>query len=303
MSLKKIIEDLDLQIVYESSEIDSIKVVAEEVNRPGLQLAGYFKKFAYERIQIIGNVEWYYLSSLDKSIKYERLSEILKYDIPCVIMARDLEYSKDFYSLAQSYDRTLLKTGLETTKFINKLLNYLDYQLSAEDTVHGVLIEVYGMGVLIIGDSGIGKSETALELIKKGHRLVSDDSVDIKKSAGRLIGRSPQITQHFMEIRGLGILDIERLYGVGAVKEKEFIDLVVQLEKWDESKEYDRLGLDEQYIEILDVKVPLVVTPVKPGRNLSMLVEVAAKNTRQKRLGYNAALNLSRRIESYIKEK
>ena len=228
---------------------------------------------------------------------------MLSYPIPAMIFSRNLEVFPEVIELAKKYNRTILRTDITTSKLVNKLINYLDFVLAPSMLVHGVLVEVYGLGILIIGESGVGKSETALELIKRGHRLVADDVVEIRKIEGELRGQSPQLVRYFMEIRGIGILDIERLYGVGAIKREEFIDLVIELEFWEEGKEYDRLGLDEVYTELLGKKVPKLTIPVRPGRNTAMIVEVAARNLRQKMLGYNAAEELSRRIREYNKNK
>ncbi len=283
IGLDKIINDLDLEIIYKAKNIDDVRIAASEINRPGLQLAGYMDKFAYERLQILGNVEWHYCNDLSKNILYSRFEEMFKQPIPALIISRDMEVFPEIIELGQRYNRSILRTSYSTTKFINILINYLDYELAPETTVHGVLVEVYGMGILIMGKSGVGKSETALELIKRGHRLVADDVVEIKQVENRLSGEAPDVIRHFMEVRGIGILDIERLYGVGAVKKSEFIDLIIELEFWDEEKEYDRVGLDEEYMKLLDIKVPKLIIPVRPGRNLAMIVEVAARNTRQKK--------------------
>lgn len=303
ITLDKLVEDLNMEIVYRADDIEDVKITASEVNRPGLQLSGYFDKFAYKRVQIIGNVEWHYCNSLAKDVRYNRLQQIFSYGFPAMIISRDLTVFPEVLKLAFEYNRTILRTKLPTTKFINVLINYLDYTLAPETTVHGVLVEVYGMGILLTGESGVGKSETALELIKRGHRLVADDAVEIKKVDEGLRGEAVDLIRHFMEIRGIGILDIERLYGVGAVKKSEFVDLVIELEFWDDSKEYDRVGLDEEYIELLGTKIPKLVIPVRPGRNLAMIVEVAARNTRQKKLGYNAAIELDSRIKKQINQR
>ena len=303
IGLDKIINDLDLEIIYKAKNIDDVRIAASEINRPGLQLAGYMDKFAYERLQILGNVEWYYCNDLSKNILYSRFEEMFKQPIPALIISRDMEVFPEIIELGQRYNRSILRTSYSTTKFINILINYLDYELAPETTVHGVLVEVYGMGILIMGKSGVGKSETALELIKRGHRLVADDVVEIKQVENRLSGEAPDVIRHFMEVRGIGILDIERLYGVGAVKKSEFIDLIIELEFWDENKEYDRVGLDEEYMELLNIQIPKLVIPVRPGRNLSMIVEVAARNTRQKKLGYNAAIELNNKIRTHMDEQ
>lgn len=303
IKLGKIIDDLGLRVVYKGDDYREKKITGREVNRPGLQLAGYFKKFAYERLQIIGNVEWYYCEGMDSRTRYNSLEGIFKYDIPAVIVSRNLPIFPEILSLAEKYKRTILSVDESTTKFISKLLNYLSYELSPETRVHGVLIEVYGVGTLIMGKSGVGKSETALELIKRGHRLIADDAVELKRIDNRLRGEAPNLIRHFMEIRGIGILDIERLYGVGAVKESEYLDLIVEMEYWDEDKEYDRIGIDDEYMELLGVEVPRLVIPVQPGRNLAMIVEVAARNTRQKNLGYNAARTLDDKIKGEINKR
>ena len=303
ITLDKLIKDLKLEILYKSNDIEEVKISGSDINRPGLPLAGYFDKFAYERLQIIGKVEWHYCNSLEEDIRYERLERIFAYPFPAMIISRNLPVFPEMTKLANRYNRTILRTELSTTKFINTLINHLDYILAPETTVHGVLIEVYGMGILLMGKSGVGKSETALELIKRGHRLVADDAVEIKRVEEGLRGEAPDLIRHFMEIRGIGILDIERLYGVGAVKKNEFIDLVMELEFWDESKEYDRVGLDEDFIELLGMKIPKLIIPVRPGRNLAMIVEVAARNTRQKKLGYNAAVELNNKIKEQIRQR
>lgn len=303
VTIDKLIEDLELEIIYEADGMERVKISASEVNRPGLPLAGYMDVFAYDRLQIIGKVEWCYCNSLDYELRFKRFEQLFSYPIPAIIFSRGLEVFPEVIELAQKYNRTVLKTEITTTKLVNRLINYLDYVLAPEMIVHGVLVEVYGLGILITGESGVGKSETALELIKRGHRLVADDVVEIKKVEGELRGQSPEVVRYFMEIRGIGILDIERLYGVGAIKSEEFIDLVIELEFWDSKKEYDRLGLDEVYIELLGEKVPKLTIPVRPGRNIAMIVEVAARNARQKMLGYNAAEELSKKIREQNKKK
>lgn len=303
VTLEKLINDLQLEVVYKADNIEEVKIMKSDVNRPGLQLAGYFDHYAYERLQVIGNVEWYFFNSLDPKIRLERMEKLLSYPIPAIIVAAGLEVFPEMIRFAKEKNRTILRTNLSTTKFINVLIDNLDYNLAPEITVHGVLVEVYGLGVLLLGKSGVGKSETALELIKRGHRLIADDAVEIKRVDDDIRGTAPELIRHFMEIRGIGILDIERLYGVGAVKKWEFIDMVIELEFWDESKEYDRVGLDEEYIEILGIKVPKLVIPVRPGRNTATIVEVAARNNRQKLLGYNAAKELDDRLMTHIEKR
>ena len=301
--LEQIIKDLDWEIVYAADNIDEVKIYSSEIIRPGLQMVGYYDKYSPERLQIMGSAEWYYYNELDSESRYKSIDKLFSYPIPCMVLTRDLPVFPELLELAKKQNRTILRTHKVTSKLINKFISYVDLMLAPEITLHGVLVEVYGMGVLIMGKSGVGKSETALDLVIRGHRLVSDDTVDIKMVEEGLRGEAPDLTRHFMEIRGIGILDIERLYGVSAVKHFEYIDLVVELETWDANKEYDRIGLDEEYMEILDVNVSKVTVPVRPGRNIGMIVEVAARNYRQKGLGYNAAKELNKRIKAKIENR
>ncbi|MTI47323.1 HPr(Ser) kinase/phosphatase [Sporosalibacterium faouarense] len=296
ITIDQFAEELDLEIIYRPDNPET-KITTSDLNRPGIQLTGYFEYFPHKRLQIIGKVEWNYLATLGDKEKERRIEEIFKYPIPGVVITRELEVYPEIIQMAKKYNRTILRTDIATTKFINKIINYLDDVFAPKTTMHGVLVEVFGMGVLILGKSGVGKSETALELVKRGHRLVADDAVEIKRiEDGILKGTSPELIRHFLEIRGIGIIDIKRLYGVGAVKTWEAIDLVIELEFWDEKKEYDRLGMDEQYAQILKVDIPKYVIPVKPGRNLAMIIEVAARNNREKQMGYNAAQELSNKV-------
>lgn len=301
VTLEEIKENLDLEMINKSSNFDDVKIYSTEISRPGLQLGGYFKKFAPERLQIMGSAEWHYYEELDSDLRYKRADDYFKYPIPALIISRDLEVFPQILELAKIHDITILRSPTVTSKLINQLTNYIDFQLASEIRLHGVFVEVYGVGVLIRGKSGVGKSETALDLVIRGHRLISDDTVIIKKTDDGLMGRSPKITRHFMEIRGLGILDIERLYGVGSVKNDEYINMIIQLEIWDQEKEYDRIGLDENFTEILGQKLSVSTIPVRPGRNVSMIIEVAARNFRQKALGYNAAKELNNRIQEEAK--
>lgn len=300
VKLREIIDEMDLEIIYESTDIDEIKIYSSEIARPGLQMVGYFEKFAPERIQIIGSAEWHYYEELPDSLRYDSIDKFFQYPIPAFIVCRDLPIFDELKILAKKHNRTLLRAKENTSKLINSIVSFIELKLAPETRLHGVFVEVYGVGVLIRGKSGVGKSETALDLVIRGHRLISDDIVVIKKVEDMLMGESPEITRHFMEIRGLGILDIERLYGVGSVKNDEFVELVVELETWDENKEYDRVGLDESFTTIMDVEVSTVTVPVRPGRNVAMIIEVAARNFRQRRLGYNAAYELNERIKEHI---
>lgn len=301
VGLRKVIDKMDLDIVHLSTSIDDLKLYSSDISRPGLQIVGYFEKFAPERIQILGNSEWHYLNELNPVERYDKMERFFQYPIPALIIARGLPVFEELKILAEKYDRTLLRTEENTSDTIDGIVSFIELELAPEIKLHGVFVEIYGVGVLIRGKSGVGKSETALDLVIRGHRLISDDIVNIKEVEGRLIGGSPEITRHFMEIRGLGILDIERLYGVGSVKNNETIDLVIELEIWDEKKEYDRVGLEEELTKILNIEVPISTVPVRPGRNIAMIIEVAARNFRQRRLGYNAADSLDRRIRERIR--
>lgn len=304
VSLRYLVEELDLEIIYKSSDFNKIKIEFNEINRPGLQLAGFFEDFPYKRIQIIGQPEDdFYNKFLPFNERKNRFNTMFSYPIPALIYTCSLEIPYEVFSLAKKHDRTILRSSYGSTRLISKMNVILEYALSEEIRIHGGLLEVFGMGILIIGKSSIGKSETALELIARGHRLVADDAVDIRKIDDKLYGQSPKNIRHFLEIRGIGILDIQRLYGAGAIKKSTDIDFIIQLEKWNDDKEYDRLGLDETYKSILGVELPHIIVPVKPGRNIALIVEVAARNIRQKMYGYNAAKELNKRIMDEIKNK
>lgn len=299
ISVNELIKDLELKVVHRGQS-EEVEFFESDVNRPGLQLAGYLDYFSTDtaaRMQIIGKIEMTYLNTLEPEEKLMRLDTLFSYPIPCIVIARGMEPPEEMIEAAQKYGRLLLGTNLKTTRFVHKAVDYLDSKLAPLICQHGELMDIYGIGVLIIGESGIGKSETALELIKMGNRLVSDDIVEIKRVAdNRLIGQSPELTRHFMEIRGIGIIDIKAMYGVGAVILNKAIDLVIELKLWDESCAYDRLGMDDEYISILDVKVQKLIIPVRPGRNLAAIAEVAARNFRLKTLGYSAPYELDKKI-------
>jgi HPr kinase/phosphorylase len=300
ISIEDMIKVLDMEVVYKGKSL-SIDIETSDINRPGLQFAGFFDYFAAERVQVIGKVEMTYLDSMEPDIRAERLERFFSSGIPCVLISRNMEVPQYLLGAAGKYGCPIIRSKKVTTSIIHRMINYLDSALAPRITRHGVLVDVYGEGVLLMGESGIGKSETALELIKRGHRLVADDAVEIKKVAeNRLIGDSPDLIRHFMEIRGIGIIDIKAMYGVGAVINNKAINMVIYLEFWDNSKEYDRLGLSEDHMEILGVKLPKVVLPVRPGRNLAIIVEVAVRNWRLKQMGYNAARELDNRLNSMI---
>lgn len=299
VSVAKIAELLDLKNFTSDINLKKCKIMTSDVNRPALQLAGYFEHFEEKRVQIIGNVEYAYIRQMREEKKKIRYGAFLKFDMPCVIFCRDLVPDPIFLAEAMANGVPVLGTGRQTSEFMAELIYTLGEQLAPCITIHGVLVDVYGEGLMITGDSGIGKSEAALELIRRGHRLVTDDVVEIRKiNEHTLIGTSPDVTRHFIELRGIGIIDVKTLYGVECVKEKQQIDLVIKLEDWQKDADYDRLGLEEEYIEYLGNKVVCHSLPIRPGRNLAVICETAAVNHRQKKMGYNAAQELYRRVQA-----
>ncbi|MBP3636634.1 MAG: HPr kinase/phosphorylase [Clostridia bacterium] len=275
-----------------------------DLNRPGMQFCGFYEYFAFERPQVIGKVEMTYLESLDADTRRDMLKKYFSYDLPCVVICRGMAAPQELLDAARASDVAVYQTNMLTTKFTFNAITYLNRCLAPRVTRHGVLVDVYGVGVLLTGESGVGKSEAALELVKRGHQLVADDVVDIcRVSDNRLTGECPEMVRHFMEIRGIGIIDIKAMYGVSAVAMSKSIDLVMHMEKWVEGKEYDRLGLSEETITILGVKVPHQIMPVRPGRNLAIIIEVAARNLSLKRMGYSAAHELDRRLNEMIMRK
>lgn len=301
VSVHKILTKFDLKNFTPDIDLKSRKIESSDVNRPALQLTGYFEHFEETRVEIIGNVEYAYLQKVTDNEKKARYKEFLKYDIPCVIFCRDLEPDEIFLEEAKMNNVPVFGTSRSTSEFTAELIYTLGEYLAPCISIHGVLVDVYGEGILITGESGIGKSEAALELIRRGHRLVTDDVVEIRKiNEHTLIGTSPEITRHFIELRGIGIIDVKTLYGVECVKEKQQIDLVIKLEDWKKDAEYDRLGLEEEYIEYLGNKVVCHSLPIRPGRNLAVICETAAVNHRQKKMGYNAAQELYRRVQANL---
>ena len=301
VKLTSLIEKMELTNCTPDVELESIEVTQTDVNRPALQLAGFFDYFDSDRIQIIGNVEHAYLRKQTKEKYMEIMGRLLEYNIPCVVFCRNLDIEPDLIIVATEHKIPILKTEMTTSAFMAEVIRWLNVEMAPRITIHGVLVDVYGEGVLIMGESGIGKSEAALELIKRGHRLVSDDVVVIKKvSDATLIGTAPDITRHFIELRGIGIIDVKTLFGVESVKNTQSIDLAIMLEEWDKEQEYDRLGLEEQYTEFLGNKVVCHKIPIRPGRNLAIIVESAAVNYRQKKMGYNAARELYNRVTNNI---
>lgn len=297
VKLEDLVSYMKLESVYYPEDVQS-RIYTPEIIRPGLQMAGYFDWFSFERVQVMGKAEMFYLKTLDDVVKKQRLDKFFSFPIPALIIANEMAVDEDIIHYAKKYKRPLFTSNQKTDKLQNILINFLEEELADETTLHGVCLEVFGVGVLIKGKSGIGKSETSLELINRGHRLVADDAVIIKKVDNGLKATCPELTQHLMEIRGIGILDIKLLFGVGSIRIEQYVEIVIELEEWDENKEYDRIGTDEDYTDILGIKVPTVLIPVRPGRNISAIIEIAAKNYRQKLLGYNPLETYNKRFRN-----
>ena len=301
VTVEKIAEKMKLKVYTENVSLTKTEILVSEVNRPALQLHGYFEHFAAGRVQIIGMVEFAYLQQMDRERKIEAYEQFLSYEVPCVVFCRGFQPDDDFLDIAIRHEIPVMGTERATSDFTAEVIRTLNEELAPCITIHGVLVDVYGEGLLITGESGIGKSEAALELIRRGHRLVTDDVVEIKRIDDvTLVGRSPDITRYFIELRGIGIIDVKALYGVECVKEKQNIDLVIKLEDWKKENEYDRLGLEEEYTEYLGNKVVCHSLPIRPGRNLAVICEAAAVNHRQKKMGYNAAQELYRRVQANL---
>ena len=304
VSVSKVAQIMDLYNFLPDMDLKKHRIKISDVNRPALQLSGFFEHFEQSRVQIIGNVEYTYLQRLDVEKKEKILQKFTTYDIPCIIFCRDLQPDEDFLQIASENDVPVLGTRRSTSEFMAELIFCLSEQLAPCISIHGVLVDVYGEGLLIMGESGIGKSEAALELVRRGHRLVTDDVVEIRKvSDETLVGTAPDITRHFIELRGIGIVDVKTLFGVQSVRETKNIDLVITLEEWNKEREYDRLGLEDQYTEFLGNKVVCHNLPIRPGRNLAVIVESAAVNHRQKKMGYNAAEELYKRVQANLAKK
>ena len=304
VKLERIIEKMKLENLTPELDISKIKITQPDINRPALQMAGYFEHFEATRLQIIGFVEYTYMESLPRERKEEIYARILSCDIPAFVFCRELKPDELFMKTAIENNVPILMTKKATSAFMAEIIRWLNVKLAPCISVHGVLVDIFGEGVLITGESGIGKSEAALELIKRGHRLVTDDAVEIRKvSDDTLVGSAPDITKHFIELRGIGIVDVKMLFGVSSVRDTQTIDLVIRLEDWDKEKEYDRLGLEEEYTEYLGNKVACHNIPIRPGRNLAVICESAAINHRQKKMGYNAAKELYKRVQANLTKK
>ena len=297
VTLERLIKEFSFEEIYVPDDPASIHISSGDVNRPGLFITGFYDYFDPDRIQIIGRMETAYLSDLERDVLAERMDKLCSLRVPAIIVTRGLEVFPEMVEAARAHRIPVLRTQDPTSSFMATLIAFLSVELAPRITRHGVLVEVYGEGMLIVGDSGVGKSETAIELVKRGHRLIADDAVEIRRvSSKSLVGSSPENIRHFVELRGIGIINARRLFGMGAVKLTEKIDMVVNLVHWDQNKVYDRMGIDNQYAQILGNKVPSLTIPVKPGRNLAIILEVAAMNNRQKKMGYNAAQELMEKL-------
>ena len=297
VELSKIVEEFSLESIYMPENPQEILISSIDVNRPGLQLGGFFDYFDNERIQIIGLTEVTFLNRFIEEKRRMAIDKLIARRPPVLVFCRDLEIFPEIVELATYYKVAVVRTNEPTSSFMSSLISYLNVQLAPRITRHGVLVEVYGEGILLLGESGVGKSETAIELVKRGHRLIADDAVEIRRvSSKTLVGSSPENIRHFVELRGVGIINARRIFGMGAVKITEKIDMVIHLEVWDSNKIYDRLGEDNEHTNILGIKVPSLTIPVKPGRNLAIIIEVAAMNNRQKKMGYNAAQELLEKL-------
>lgn len=301
VTISALIKKMNLELLTKEINTDKIKLYHPDVNRPALQLAGYYEHFDRERVQLIGVVEYTYMQRMTEEQRLENYEKLLSSEIPCIIFSTNNRPDETFLKIASKYKVPVMLSDKKTSPLMAEIIRWLNVELAPTISIHGVLVDVYGEGVLITGESGIGKSEAALELIKRGHRLVSDDVVEIRKvSDETLVGSAPDITRHFIELRGIGIIDVKTLFGVEAVKNTQAIDMVINLEDWDKDKEYDRLGLEDHYTEFLGNKIVCHNIPIRPGRNLAIIVESAAVNYRQKKMGYNAARELYNRVQQNL---
>ena len=301
VKLGKLIQEFRLEVLRGGAGYEDVSIRTEDVNRPGLQLTGFFDYFDAKRLQVIGRVETTYLEGLTSEERRESFELLLSQDIPALIISREIEPFPECMEMAEKYDRTILRSPDTTSVLMSNIIAALKSYLAPRITRHGVLVEVYGEGVLLLGESGVGKSETAIELVKRGHRLIEDDAVEIKRNVtDRLVGTAPELIRHYIELRGIGVIDVCRLFGMSAVKDEAEIDMVINLEQWKDGAMYDRLGLENLYTTILDVQVPSLTVPVRPGRNLAVIIEVAAMNNRHKKMGYNAAVEFTKQINQHF---
>lgn len=304
VKLKTLVEEFGLEVYFAASDYEQIRLTVEDLTRPGLQLAGYMDHFEPMRLQVMGNAEAGYLQKLtqrERAIAFDRL---FSYKFPALLIARNIEPYPECVEMAKKHNVTLLRTAQPTSTIISSIISYLSAALAPRISRHGVLMEVYGEGLLLIGESGIGKSEAAVELLKRGHRLIADDAVEIRKISGStLVGTAPALIRNYIELRGIGIINVAKLFGMGAVKAENEVNLIVNIVPWKTHENYDRLGLEEQYMEILGVQVPMNTIPITPGRNLAVILEVAAMNNRQRKMGYNPALEFTQQIDRHFAQE
>lgn len=297
IKVSKFVEAFSLEVLHQGGDYEEAQLSITDVNRPGLQFQGFYDYFDPRRLQVIGKAEYTFLKGLESEERKKCFDGLFLYDIPALVIARGLDCFPECMDSAREHGRTLLRTPETTVDFTSHTIEYLNRQLAPCITRHGVLLDIYGEGVMITGDSGIGKSESAIELIMRGHRLVADDAVELRRISNQLIGTAPEVIRHYIELRGIGVIDVRQLFGMRAIKTESQLDLVVNFEQWDNTKFYDRLGIEDHFTEILDIQVPFLTIPVRPGRNLASIVEVAAMNNRHRRYGYNAAEELARRVD------
>lgn len=301
--LSQLVEEFRLEILCAAENYESVEISTVDVNRPGLPLSGFFKHFDSDRLLLIGLTEWTFLADLSSEERLQRFDKLLSYPVPALIFTTALEPFDECVAMAKKHARTLLRTNAQTSGFMSVLISSLYNHLAARISCSGVMMEVYGEGILFQGESGVGKSEVAIELLKRGHRMIADDAVDIRETSnGTLEASAPELIKHYMELRGIGVVDVCRLFGMGAVKETQQIHLVIKLEPWDDTAVYDRLGLESKSTEILGIQVPTLTIPVKPGRNLASIVEVAAMNNRDREMGHNAAKELAQRMDIHFQK-
>ena len=301
--LTTLVREFGLQVTYAATDYQKICLTVEDVARPGLQLAGYFDHFEPMRLQVMGNVEISYLSKLSAAERMMIYDRLFSFKVPAVLIARDLPMNDECLAMARKHNVTILRSAEATSTIVSSIVAYLKAALAPRITQHGVLMEIYGEGILLTGESGIGKSEAAIELLKRGHRLIADDAVEIKKISGStLIGTAPDLIRNYIELRGIGIVNVAKLFGIGAVKQENPIDLVVNIVPWNTKEVYDRIGLEDQHMEILGVQVPMNTIPITPGRNLAVILEVAAMNNRQRKTGYNAAMEFTEQVNRHFEQ-
>ncbi len=299
--LKQLVQEFNLTVAYQSTDFEEIRVMVDEVSRPGLPLTGFFEHFEALRLEVLGYVEMTYLEDQTAQHRLEIFDKLFGYKIPALIISRGQQPHPECVEMARKHNITILLAQETTSYIISNIISFLKNALAPRITRHGVLVEVYGEGLYLTGESGIGKSETAVELLKRGHRLIADDAVEIKKtSSTQLMGTAPTLIRNYVELRGIGVINVANLFGMGAIKEETVINLVVNIVPWEAGKHYDRMGLEDSYVDILGAKLPSVTIPVRPGRNLAVILEVAAMNSRQKRMGYNAALEFSQQLDRHF---